>query len=161
MLLFCGIGCHLYIRGLILFNCGVYGYHKITDWLLVNPNLPCLRPSKHSIFRSWWSWVYWSVFWHTYSSVFISAVLSLVWWWVHGFVAFRLLVLYSEIVVSNELVIVGVTCGLSEPTVTTFATKTSELQSKASKLQIWSRSSDCLPTLYEYIKEGSLIDHRW
>jgi len=44
----------------------------------------------------------------------------------------QLLVLYSEVTVSSELVTVGVTCVLSEPTVTTFATKTSELPSKVS-----------------------------
>lgn len=73
---------------MILFNCGVYGCHKIAYWLLVNPNLTCLRPSKHGMFRSWWSLVFWCVFWHTYSSVFISAVLSLVRWQVHGLIAF-------------------------------------------------------------------------
>ena len=39
-----------------------------------------------------------------------------------GFLPFQLLALYSD-VVSNELVAVGVTCGLSEPSVTTFAVR--------------------------------------
>jgi hypothetical protein len=126
---FCNVGYHLYLRWLILFNFGVYGYHKITDWRLVNPNLTCLRPSKHGMFGSGHECIglYSDIltpesssqqFCHLFGDTFM------------GLLPFQLLVLYSEIVVSNELVAVGVTCGLSEPTVTTFAIKTSELPSR-------------------------------
>jgi len=62
--------------------------------------------------------------------------------------------LCSEIVVSNELVAVGVTCGLSEPTVTTFATKTSELPLKVRSCDFEYEAG--VLTVYPSYEEGVL-----
>ena len=66
---------------------------------------------------------------------------------------------------SNELVAVGVTCGLSEPTVTTFATKTSELPLKvrscdfeyeAGVLTVYPSYEEGVLTVYPSYEEGVL-----
>jgi hypothetical protein len=79
-----------------------------------------------------------------------------------GLLPLQLLVLYSDIVVSNELVAVGVTCGLSEPTVTQhLPQKPQNCHPKFGLGTLNMKQEFCLPVLYEYIKEGSLIGRRW
>jgi hypothetical protein len=147
---FCNVGCHLYLRWLILFNCEVYGYHKITDWLLVNPNLTCLRPSKHGMFGSGHECIglYSDIltpesssqqFCHLFGDRFM------------GLLPFQLLVLYSEIVVSNELVAVGVTCGLLNLLSQHLPQKLQNCHPKFGLVTSNMKREFCLPTLYEYI----------
>jgi len=157
---FCNIGCHLYLRWLILFNCGVYGYHKITDWLLVNLNLRCLRPSKHGMFGSGHECIglYSDIltpesssqqFCHLFGDRFM------------GLLPFQLLVLYSEIVVNNELVAGGVTCGLLNLLSQHLPQKLQNCHPNFGLVSSNMKQEFCLPILYEYIKEGCLSGHRW